>query len=103
MNKLVLRSVLLADLHHLILQMRNVSNPTHKSQGELRTVGEHVERLAVGVHGGEAGGLRGDGAPPLQRRLQRRRPVGHNAQLLAPHGHHLSPLRLRHVGVRLLD
>lgn len=67
------------------------------------TVGQHVERLAVGVHGGETGGLRRDGAPPLQGRLQRRGPVGYDAQLLALHGHHLGPLRLGLVGVWLLD
>lgn len=69
----------------------------------MLTIGQYVERLAVGVHGGETGGLWGDGAPPLQGRLQRRGPVGYHAQRLAPHGHHLGPLGLGLVGVWLLD
>lgn len=67
------------------------------------TVSEHIERFAVGVHGGETGRLRRDGAPPLQGRLQGRGPVGHHTQLLALHGHHLGPLGFGLVGVRLLD
>lgn len=67
------------------------------------TVGENVERFAVGVHGGEARCLRGDSAPALQRPLQGQGPIGHHPQLFALHHRHLCPLGLGLVGVRLLD
>lgn len=67
------------------------------------TVCEDVEGLPRRVQAGQAGGLRGDGPPALERRLQRGGPVGDHAQRLAPHRHHLSPLRPWLVGVRLLD
>lgn len=76
---------------------------TFENSKRFLTIGKHVKWLAIGVHGGQARSFWRDGAPPLEGRLQRWRPVGHNAQLLAPHGHHLGPLSLWQVGVWLLD
>lgn len=69
----------------------------------LVTVCEDVEGFPRRIQAGQAGGFRRDGPPALERRLQGGGPVGDHAQRLAPHRHHLSPLRPWLVGVGLLD